>query len=427
MTSVGWRCATAMSSAARTNSVRRWVSIAQPATRRLQASSTTARKRKPAQVGTYVMSATHSRLGPGAVNSRSTRSGAHRATSFRTVVLTDLRRLTPCSPALHISRATRLRPIWIPRSLSSACTRGTPYVPRDSRCTAWISALELHIRPRTERERPLAPRVVSARGDTQDAAHGGDRMDGLVCRHELESLDGIVLVSRANQAAAFDRIARSSRSWRTSRRSRRNSSRSSAVSPSVRSPASRAVCFTQFRIACAEGSNWRPSSSGVRPFRTNSMRRRRNSGAYGRWLFGIVDAPFRPNHGVSTKPEAVSRGHPAAGSVLPGVRSPCGADLHEVSQRAARRREILLRVRGGRRVAGNSRTAIRIARVLHAEAPRRENPHVQERARRRAQAGDRPLRRPQGLDGAARRPRSRGGAEDSRPRPRTHDGGRAPL
>jgi hypothetical protein len=55
--------------------------------------------------------------------------------------------------------------------------------------------------------------------------HGGDRMDGLVCGHELESLDGIVLVSRANQAAAFDRIARSSRSWRISRRSRRSSSR----------------------------------------------------------------------------------------------------------------------------------------------------------------------------------------------------------
>jgi hypothetical protein len=45
--------------------------------------------------------------------------------------------------------------------------------------------------------------------------------------HELESLDGIALVSRANQATAFERIARSSRSWRTSRRSRRSSSRSS--------------------------------------------------------------------------------------------------------------------------------------------------------------------------------------------------------
>src|SRR5207253_1506015 len=67
-------------------------------------------------------------------------------------------------------------------------------------------------------------------------------------------------------------------------------------------PASSAACFTQFRIAWAEGSNCRPSSSGVRPFRTNSTSRARNSGGYGRWLFGIVDAPFRPNSGVSTKP-----------------------------------------------------------------------------------------------------------------------------
>ena len=70
----------------------------------------------------------------------------------------------------------------------------------------------------------------------------------------------------------------------------------------MRWPASSAACFTQFRIAWAEGSNCRPSSSGVRPFRTNSTSRARNFGGYGRWLFGIVDAPFRPNSGVSTKP-----------------------------------------------------------------------------------------------------------------------------
>jgi hypothetical protein len=70
----------------------------------------------------------------------------------------------------------------------------------------------------------------------------------------------------------------------------------------VRWPASSAACFTQFRIAWAEGSNCRPSSSGVRPFRTSSTSRARNSGEYGRWLFGIVVAPFCPNDGVSTKP-----------------------------------------------------------------------------------------------------------------------------
>jgi hypothetical protein len=93
MTSCGRRWVTAMSSAARTSSVRRCVSIAQPTTRQLQASTTTARNRKPAQVETYVMSATHSWSGPVAVNCRSTRSGAGRATSSRRVVRNDLRRL----------------------------------------------------------------------------------------------------------------------------------------------------------------------------------------------------------------------------------------------------------------------------------------------------------------------------------------------
>src|SRR3989442_714175 len=160
----------------------------------------------------------------------------------------------------------------------------------------------LHIGPRARRERALAPRVIPAGGDTQRATQGGHGMHGLMCGHELESLDGIEVVSRANQAAAFLRISRSSRSARFSRRSRRTSSCSTVVSPSWRRPASRSACRTQFRIAWAEGSNCRPSSSGVRPFRTSSTMRCRNSAGYRRWLFGIVDAPFRPNHGVSTKP-----------------------------------------------------------------------------------------------------------------------------
>jgi hypothetical protein len=44
------------------------------------------------------------------------------------------------------------------------------------------------------------------------------------------------------------------------------------------------------------------ATAKVRPFRTNSTSRARNSGGYGRWLFGIVDAPFHPNSGASTKP-----------------------------------------------------------------------------------------------------------------------------
>jgi hypothetical protein len=57
--------------------------------------------------------------------------------------------------------------------------------------------------------------------------------------HELESLDGSELVSRANQAAAFRRMSRSSRRTFTSRRRRRTSSRSWVVRPSARRPSSR--------------------------------------------------------------------------------------------------------------------------------------------------------------------------------------------
>lgn len=39
---------------------------------------------------------------------------------------------------------------------------------------------QLHIGPRPRGQRPLAPRGVPAGGDAQHAAHGGDRMDGLV-------------------------------------------------------------------------------------------------------------------------------------------------------------------------------------------------------------------------------------------------------
>ncbi len=60
MTSFGRRCQVAMSRASSTSSVRRCVAMAQPTIRRLQASRTTDRKRKPAEVGMYVMSATQS-------------------------------------------------------------------------------------------------------------------------------------------------------------------------------------------------------------------------------------------------------------------------------------------------------------------------------------------------------------------------------
>src|SRR5579862_2075387 len=86
---------------------------------------------KPAQVGTYVMSATQRRSGPAAVKSRSTRSGAGRASRSRMVVRVPLRRLTPVKLSARMSRATRLRPTRTPSAPSSAWIRRSPYVARD--------------------------------------------------------------------------------------------------------------------------------------------------------------------------------------------------------------------------------------------------------------------------------------------------------
>ena len=71
--------------------------------------------------------------------------------------------------------------------------------------------------------------------------------------------------------------------------------------------------------------------------------------------------------------------------------------------------------------------AARVSSELHASPPGREDPHLQARPRRRAQAGHRAVRRHEGLARAPRRPRPRGGAQAPRPRPRAHDGGGAPL
>ncbi len=62
---------------------------------------------------------------------------------------------------------------------------------------------------------------------------------------------------------------------------RRSSSFSSVVRPSERVPSSGSACRTQFQIDCADGSNSRDSSSGVRPPRTRSTICCRYSGEYG--------------------------------------------------------------------------------------------------------------------------------------------------
>ena len=91
---------------------------------------------------------------------------------------------------------------------------------------------------------PSVPRVVPAGGDLQHSAQGGDRMGGPVHLHEREDPEGIASVSRANQAAAFFKISRSSRSVALSRRKRRSSARSTVVRPSARLPSSRSAWRT---------------------------------------------------------------------------------------------------------------------------------------------------------------------------------------
>ena len=129
ITPSGRRRESAIASAASTSSVRMCVAMAQPTTRRLQTSSTMARYSQPAQVGTYVMSATHSSSGPEAEKSRLTMSGAGRApASPRVVAVLQRLRVTPWIPSPPISRPTRFWPTRSPSALSAAWIRGRPYV-----------------------------------------------------------------------------------------------------------------------------------------------------------------------------------------------------------------------------------------------------------------------------------------------------------
>src|SRR3954454_23447643 len=82
------------------------------------------------------------------------------------------------------------------------------------RCTDLRDQCRVRLGP--PRWAPLHPCIVATGGDTQQLAHGGDRVTRLVIAHEPEPFAGIAFVSRANQAAAFERISRSTRSWRFS-------------------------------------------------------------------------------------------------------------------------------------------------------------------------------------------------------------------
>ena len=63
----------------------------------------------------------------------------------------------------------------------------------------------------------------------------------------------------------------------------------------------RSACATQFWITCANGSNSRARSDGLRPERTRSTIWRRNSGKYGGRVFGMT-TPVAKASGVSIKP-----------------------------------------------------------------------------------------------------------------------------
>src|SRR5262245_3953918 len=258
-----------------------------------------------------MMSATQSRSGPATWKSRCTRSGAERASASRVVVVTHLRRLTPCTWAARMSRATRL-----PDVNALGGQLGLHPRPAIGPARLEVNGADCHrqlgVVLRARREGAVLPRIVPTGGDPEHAAHGGDRVGGLVTLHEFESREGIDVVSLANQAAAFRRISRSSRSTRTSRRRRRTSSFSSVVRPSARRPSSRAACTTQFRMALAEGSNLRASSSGLCPPRTSSTSRCRDSAVYGRRVLGI---------GTSFLPQRIGV-HQTGAS--PGGQTGCG-------------------------------------------------------------------------------------------------------
>jgi hypothetical protein len=118
----------------------------------------------------------------------------------------------------------------------------------------------------------------------------GDRsiLATLICSYEFEDLSEIEPISRANQAAVFEMISCSKRSRRFSWSRRTNSSRSCVVNSSLGLPSSRSAWATQLGIASAVGSSSFITASGSPRARTNSTMRRRNSGGYGGYDFGIM-------------------------------------------------------------------------------------------------------------------------------------------
>src|ERR1019366_712113 len=159
---------------------------------------------------------------------------------------------------------------------------------------------ERDIEPLPFTHRAFIPGVVAALGNVKQPAHCPYRKGGLVHSHEPEERFGVALLSFANQAAAFDKISRSSFSCRFSRRSRVSSSRSLVVRPPSPRLASRSACLTHFRIVQSVGPNSLDRSPYLRPAQTNSTICLRNSAGYFVPLFAIADS-FSVDTEVSTK------------------------------------------------------------------------------------------------------------------------------
>ena len=174
-----------------------------------------------------MISATQSTFGASAVNVRSTRSELAAPITHccdRKLAAAD----TSNARVAHEPRDTVL-PTCTPSAASSTwtprCTIGS------ARDTAWIvrtvSGNAVFERARREGER-ARPRMypLDERPSTRHMVAIGNRP---ARAHESEPFGGITSVSPANQAAAFERMSRSSLSCLTSRRRRLISSRSSVV------------------------------------------------------------------------------------------------------------------------------------------------------------------------------------------------------
>ena len=212
ITPSGRRRESAIASAASTSSVRMCVAMA---SRRRGGSRHRARRpdtQPPAQVGTYVMSATHSSSGRGReVPPHHVRPGASPRVPAR-------RRRPPAPPRHALDPQPPHQPPHplLAHPLALRLERRV-----DPRAAVRLPALgpdrpdpllEILVPPRPPRRRTLQPVVVPAGGETQHPGTWPQAETQPVRLHERISPPGIDPLSLANQAAAFFRMSRSTRS-----------------------------------------------------------------------------------------------------------------------------------------------------------------------------------------------------------------------